>query len=363
MKSKTSDIKAKLRPAKDAKLPFDKGLSTGSTLLNLSCSGRMSVGFLPGYYYFFVGDSNSGKTFWSMGFLAEACKNPIFDNHRLIFNSPEHGSDGMNIRGLFGKKLAERLEPPATDANGHAIHSYTVEDWYDHMDDLFNEGKPFIEVLDSEDCLGSEAALAKFTEQKTARRKGKETTGSYGDGKAKVHSSTLRTFPGKLRKTDSMLIIISQTRDNIGFGAQFEPKTRSGGHALSFYATIEMWSSIRQKIKKPIKGTPRQIGINSKVKVKRSRFTGKERSVEIPIYWSSGVDDIGSCIEYLVKEGHWKKDKSGIVAEEFDFEGSTEKLVELIESQNKEKSLRMIVAEVWNDIEAQCAVPRKVKYE
>lgn len=361
---KTKAIKDKLRPAKsEQRLPFDKGLSTGSTLLNLACCGRPSVGFLPGYYYFFVGDSNSGKTFWSLGFLAEACKNAFFKDHRLIFNSPEHGSDGIDVRAMFGKKLAERLEPPNRDSDGNSIHSYTIEDFYDHMDDLFNAGQPFIEVLDSEDCLGSEAALAKFAEQKNARRKGKETTGSYGDGKAKVHSSTLRTFPGKLRKTDSMLIIISQTRDNIGFGAQFEPKTRSGGHALSFYATIEMWSSIRNKIKKPIKSTQRQIGINSRVKVKRSRFTGKERSVEVPIYWSSGVDDVGSCIDYLLKEGHWKKGKEGIDAEEFDFKGPAEKLIEHIEEGNKERELRLLVSEVWNSIEELCTVPRKQKYE
>jgi len=64
---------------KDEPLPYEKGLSTGSALLNLAISGQADVGMLPGYYYYFVGDSNSGKTWIARTCLAEATINTNYD--------------------------------------------------------------------------------------------------------------------------------------------------------------------------------------------------------------------------------------------------------------------------------------------
>lgn len=337
------------------------GLSTGSSLLNLACSGRTKVGLLPGYYYLFVGDSNSGKTYFTLAFMAEASINPKYDEYRLIYDAVERGAM-MDKTEHFGPKLAARLEPPAVDDSGAPVYSDKVEDFYYHVDDALKDGRPFIYILDSHDSLSSEAEQDKFEETKEAHRKGKAVSGSYGDGKAKKNSSGLRQLISRLEKTKSILVIISQTRDNIGFGAQFNPKTRSGGNALTFYATIQMWSSVREEIKKTIKGKPRQIGIRSKIQIKRSRFSGRAVSVEIPIYWSSGIDDTGSCVDFLIDEGHWKENKGKVDASEFEYSGSIEGLVQKIESENRNKDLRMLVGEVWREIEEACQVQRKSRY-
>jgi len=361
-KQQTSDLKKKLLAKKPAEvIDWKSGLSTGSTLLNLACSGRPSVGFLPGKYYFFVGDSRSGKTFLSLTCFAEAMNNPAFQNHRLIHDNAEDGAL-MNIAKFFGKKVADRIESPSTDNNG-PVYSQTVEDFYFHLDDAFQLGKPFVYVLDSMDVISSDAEEKKFETSKVDYRKGKELTGSFGDGKAKKNSANLRLAVTKLSASDSILIIINQTRDNIGFGAQFTPKTRAGGHALTFYATIEMWSSIKARFKKTVRGISEQTGILSKVSIKKNRLTGRESSVEIPIYWSTGIDDVGSCIRFLINRNHWNGTQEKVDAPEFGFKGSIDGLVELIESDNKEKELKAIVAEVWNDIESQCEVTRKRRYE
>lgn len=343
---------------KDALYP---GLSTGSTLLNLACSGSPTWGFRQGCYYFLVGDSASGKTFLSLTCLAEATLNPAFADHRFLFDNAEEGAL-MDIRRFFGQAVADRLEPPDKDKHG-PVYSETVEQFYFHLDDAFTAGKPFIYVLDSMDSLSTEEEGEKFAERKKAARKGREVSGSYGTAKAKANSAGIRRSIPRLRETGSILIVISQTRDNIGFGAMFNPKTRSGGHALRFYATLELWSSVKGRLKKTVRGKERQTGIVSHVQVKKNRLTGRERSVELPIYHSRGIDDVGSCVDWLITEGHWNKDKGGIVhAPEFRYKGSVESLIRKVEEAGRENELRLLVAEVWQEIEDACEVERKPRY-
>jgi len=78
---KVDDVKIGLRKKQKKESISDSNLlSTGSTLLNLACSGRVNGGFLKGFYYFIVGDSKSGKTFLSLTCLAEASINKDFDD-------------------------------------------------------------------------------------------------------------------------------------------------------------------------------------------------------------------------------------------------------------------------------------------
>lgn len=352
-----------------------KGLSTGSTLLNLACSNKTAYGLIPGQYYLFVGDTNSGKTWFSRTILAEAAINPLFDKYRFIFDDVEGGSL-MDTARFFGSKLKERLEAPSYDNENEPIHSSTIEEFYYHIDNATDKGKPFIYILDSIDSLSSEDEEKKFLEHKKAYLKSsskdddeegeageeKKPKGSYGDGKAKKNSAYLRRVISRLRKSESILIIINQTRDNIGFGAMFNPKTRSGGHALVFYACVQLWTSCKMNLKRTVNGKDRQLGLISKIHVKRSRLTGKDRTIEVPIYHSYGIDDLGSMVEYLKNEKHWKGNKKTVVAPEFEYSGKTEGLIAKIEEGNREKELRRIVANKWRDIELECEVKRKKRY-
>lgn len=358
---KMEDLKKQLRAprSKKQKVLKSESLSTGSTLLNLACTGHAGGGFSMGDYVSVVGDSVSGKTFLALTCLAEASINPNFDKHRLIYDNAERGAR-MNMEKFFGKRLADRLESPAKDGE-IPMFSETVEDFYFFVDDAIKQGDPFVYILDSMDSVASDADLAKFDELKDAHRAGKQTTGSYGDGKAKKNSEGLRRLIPKLANTKSILIIISQTRDNLGFG--FEKKSRSGGHALRFYATLELWSSTESKIKRTVKGKPRQLGINSKVQIKKNRTTGAERTITVPIYHSHGIDDIGSCVAYLIDEKHWAKKGTRIVAAEFDLVQSESDLIKTIEANGWEDRLRELVEKVWNDIEEACVVKRKSRYE
>lgn len=346
-------------------------LSSGSTLLNLACSDKPRAAFYSGCYYYIVGDSASGKTFLSLTCFAEACKNPNFDNYRLIFDDVENGAL-MNFEKFFGKTMASRIEPPSVDKDGEPVNSTTIQEFYMHLDDAGKAGKPFIYLLDSMDSLSSEEEEVKIDKKRNALRnkkagkKEEKVAGSYGDGKAKINSTDLRPFINRvLKKTNSILIVIGQTRDAIPTPGQmlFEKKTRAGGHALNFYATLIFWSSQAGKIKKTVNEKPRELGVKSSIRVKKNRVNGKDRTVVVPIYHSYGIDDVGSCVDFLLEEGHWKK-KAGIIkAKEFDFTGKREQLIKHIEDGELERELQDVVAEVWASIEEQCVIQRKARYE
>jgi RecA/RadA recombinase len=336
-------------------------LSTGSTLLNLACTGSGNGGFVSGKFYLFVGDASAGKTFLAMTCLAEACLDPDFSQHRLIYDNIEDGCL-LNIKELFNEDLESRIEPPRL-VDGEPIYSTTVEDFYFHLDDAVESGRPFIYVLDSMDALTSEADAEKFKKLKKASRSNTEVAGSYGMDKAKRNSEGLRRAVSSLRGTKSILIVLCQTRDNVGFG--FAEKTRAGGRALKFYATVEIWAAIRKTIKKYIRGKNRQVGVKVLWKVKKNRITGLLHEVEFDIYPSFGVDDVGSCVDYLVSEGHWKSKGSKIDASDIGpgFCVSREKLIAEIESYELIDRVRGLVCDCWNDIQAEGGVKRQNRYK
>jgi RecA/RadA recombinase len=357
---RTSEIKRSLRRRVSKRvLTASDFVSTGSTLLNLACTGYPFRGFAKGYYYFLVGDSISGKTFLSLTCLAEAAINKNFKDHRFIYDNSEGGAL-MNISRFFGKQVASRIEAPCKDKDGSPIYSTRIEEFYFHMDDAFRKKQPFIYILDSMDSLSSEEEQKKFAEQKRDYRKGKALTGAMTDGKARKNSTNIRQLLTPLNDTGSILLVINQTRANLGMG--HAKRTRSGGWALRFYATIEMWSRVKEDIERQVKGKKRQIGILGEVKIVKNRHTGRQGKVEIPIYHSYGIDDIGSCIDYLVDEGHWKMENTRIIAPEFKIENSRNILARRIDEMKEQNKLRKIVGNVWNDIEKACELNRNPRY-
>jgi len=357
----TDELKAGLRSKRRKQSPENGLLSTGSTLLNLACTGRVEGGFLKGHYYFFVGDSDSGKTWLSLTCFAEACLNPAFLGYRLIYDAVEGGAL-MNIEHYFGKRVAERMEPPEVDDGGEAVNSDTAESFYYHVADALDFGKPFVYVLDSQDSLSSDAEVDKFEKHRKAYRGGKDAAGSYGDNKAKLHSSKLRRLMGPLQETGSILLILNQTRDSF---SMFEPATYSGGRALKFYATLQLWSRRVGAITKTYRKKERQLGIVAQVRVKKNRVTGRDRSVKIPIYHSFGIDDVGSCVDYLISEGRWAKTKGGVITVKDlgpSWTGKHNEVVSRIEEDGMEEDVVSLVGETWQDIERACIVSRKSRY-
>lgn len=365
---------ALLKKKPDGSVDWSVGLSSGCTLLNLACSGHTNVCWLPGCYYDLVGDSGSGKTWLMHQTFAEACANEKYNDYRVILDQPEDGAL-MDVRHYFGASLAARLEQPPLGRP-----SRLLEEFYDQVDDAVKAGRPFIYGLDSEDALPPVADIAKMQEDKAARRKaidkGKAAedaavSGSMGMGRAKLNSASLRVAHNALKPLGSILFVIKQTRDRVGFGSQFNPKTKSGGNAITFYATLELWFSVRGELKRSVKSKSRVVGSRLRVKVEKNRLTGRDRTVDLLFYPDYGFDDIGSMIYWNVEEGFWKGSFEGRggelseveTKEDFGYKGPYEDFVKMIEEDRAlEGRLRTTTKDNWDFIEERLKTGRKPRY-
>jgi RecA/RadA recombinase len=351
----------------------------GSKMLDIACSDTCKGGAVAGRYISLIGDSSSGKSILVLSMLAEMSRIPTFDNYRFIYDDAEE-ANSFNMEELFGHKLVSRLEPPKwsetiDDVTGTKIkvpiNSDTIQDFQLHIFDAIDHPskKPFIYILDSFDSITSKDEIDTVYSNMEARRKGNKETGSWGIDKPKLIGQILRMINGKLKSTNSFLVIISQTRDDINPMTR-STKTRSGGRALKFYASHEIWLATKGKLKKTALGHDRIIGVDVVAKITKNKLTGKVREVEFPIMYSYGVDDISACFDFIMSTEHWKKVKNTVTAhdllvpvKEIPIEGTREKIIAQIEQYGLEQQLFQIANKRWDAIEEAVTPKRKSKFD
>jgi len=332
-------------------------LPSGSTTLNLECSGSIDGAYQIGKMTNIIGDSSSSKSQLMLTMFAECSKLAQFDDYKFIYDDTEAANE-FDIATLFGENVKKRIEAPKViDEND--VFSKTIEDFNDNVAHALESDEPFIYVLDSFDALTSEAFVSKDEDNRQQRDKGNKIKGSYGDGKAKIFSDFCKNRIQDLKKKQSALIIISQTRDNIGFGAMFTPKTRAGGKALKFYACHEIWLA-KQKTEKKGK---RVVTTQIQAKITKNKLTGNHGEAFFPVLRDYGVDDITSCINFLIDEGPWKGPKNKINTKGFVEDTISQlKLIDFIEENNKEFELRQICQDAFLDVMHELKPLRKQKY-
>lgn len=333
-------------------------IPSSSTLLNLACSEDTDSAWAVGGMINIVGDSSSGKSILALSCLAECCHHPDFKDYRIIYDDAENAS-AFDLSYLFGATLERKIESPEYDENGLPLPSQFIEDFHCNIMDALEQGDPFIYVIDSFDALDTEMDAEKIEEMRKARKKKKKIAGSYGMSKAKKASELFRNICSHLKKTKSVLIVISQTRDNIN-PMSFEKKTRSGGNALRFFALHEIWLGKGQALKG--KGQKHIIGHQVVAKIKKNKLTGKVRTVTLFVYYDYGVDDISANIDFLVKEGAWKQGGSSVKAPNLGLTGLRKTVIRDIENRKLEPKVRAEVGTLWHEIEEQLKLNRKPKY-
>lgn len=349
-------------PAEPAE-PESGLISTGCTLLNLACSDNIQGAFRPGRIANLVGDSSSGKSFVALTMLAECAANPFFDEYDLIYDDVERASE-FDQYELFGSKFVNRVSPPDFDARGEPVQSHTIQDFFRHVLEQMADDRPTIYVLDSFDALTSDAEekdVVKELKVASDEDDEGEKKGSYHMDIPKVASRMLRSIKGHLKRTQSFLLIVSQTRDDIN-PSTFTKKTRSGGRALKFYSSHEIWLAVGAKLRRGNLA----LGIETKVKLQKNKLTGKLRDVHFPIYYSYGIDDIGACVRYLIAEKVWKGKTKGTVEAilgRWSCVAGVPKLIKEVERQGLEPQLRSAVGAQWAEAEAKLKVDRKRRYE
>ena len=307
-------------------------------------------------------------SFWSNGFishnsifcktlLAEAANNPTFDDYALISDDTEF-ADEFDDERLFGKKMAKRVQGPKTDKSDAPIASESIEELYQNFLVWLDSGQPFIYVADSLDAIKSKEDETRAIQFK----KSGEASGTYGQSKPKLLSEMLRVITGKIKKTNSLIIIVSQVRDkmNVMFGRK---EDRTGGRALTFYCTYIIW--LRHLANIPYKISDKlslDIGSKSLVDITKNKFTGKRRKSEIHIYDEIGVDALTPCIDFLISQKLIKKDGLKYTFE--DLNAKKKELVKQIEQSPKHlKNLYDLVNSACTKLDAKVSLNRKNRYE
>lgn len=336
----------------------DNYLSSGLTLLNCGLTDNPYCAFKKGLYNLIAGDSMSGKTWFAMQLFAEAAHDESFKDHKLIFDQPEDGAL-MDVADFFGQETADRIVPASYDEDGDPSDSETLEEMYSLAKKAFRKG-PCIEFVDSHDALTCLAEMDKAEKIDAAVENDTSVAGIMSDGKAKVNSAGLRLLKKPLKAHGSIFFMISQLRDNLGFG--FEKKSRSGGRALRFYASTEIWFTPIKTITKKVKGKDREIGNMISIKVKKNRNSSQRPTVIVPLIHDYGFDDVGSCVDWL-RENHWKGEKKINCPEFSTTPLSREDLIALIEEKlSRYEKLKRLVGKVWNEIRSNMKPQRKKRY-
>lgn len=357
---------------KEIEIKEQRFISTGSTLLNLALSDRVDGGYLLGAVHNLIGKSGIGKSYLALAMNAEGVQSQEFKDY--IFNYREtEAAMNFPMAKMFGKAMSRVNFYPELKDRGKPI---TMQAW--HNDLLKSTKTPVIETCDSFDGITTEEALKGEIKAK----------GGFQTEKPLIASALFPKIVGQICANQSILLIISQTKKNIGvmFGPQ---DRRAGGDALGFNSSSEIWIDKISTIYKKVRGENEKIGAYISAKVTKNKLTGKLRTISFPIYYEYGLDDTRSMIEWLIDKKFWgkekleKKDKTGKSKRELiqermeekeekeslvidtcgDFiNGKLETLIQHIEDNNLEDKLKHIVQESWNQLENEISIKRKPRY-
>jgi len=354
-------------------------IPSGSSMLNLALSDNVFGGIRPGTIINIAGEFGVGKTMIAETMAAEIAHNPAFDGYELIYDEPERAM-AMDIARLFGQKTFDRLQPPRVGKDGLATYSETVEQFYVNVLERIDNGSPFIYLLDSLDALTDQTEIDLGDDLKKSAEKAEKSghdlsnlsiKGNYsGVSKAKLMSQLLRGVVSGIYKTKSVLVIISQVRDNLNKSFGGPSKVKSGGKALDFYSSVVVFLHHKKTLTKELKSEDKeQIGALVRAEVTKNKFTGKKRSVEFSIFYDYGIDDLTSCVDFLVSAGviqrkgaHYHTGEL-LDGSESSFQG-LEKLIRAIEAGGSPaiRKIKEAAQKAWTEREEELKLHRRPRF-
>ncbi len=355
-------------------------IPSGSTMLNCACSGNPFGAFAFGSINTIPGKPAAGKTILALSILTECAVDKRFDDHLLLYDDAEQ-SLGFDLNKLFLPLVAgaptssighpdHRLTFPNIDDEDdrhQPVSSETIQDFKSSVLNLCQQGKPFIYILDTPDALTTDEELEKEFKAAIAAAKSndtvKELKGSYKAEKAKHLGEALRMINGYIRQSNSALFILQQVRQKFNAMKFAQQWTTSCGNAPEFYSFHRLYLSKASAIKDTAKNMKFKIGGRCKVEVMKNKITGHICSAEFDIYADYGIDDINSCIDFLIKTKRWKADSGGVTTGDL-FDGKIKRsdLVHEIETQGVQKNIQEIVGQVWTEIENELKLDRQKRY-
>ena len=334
--------------------------SSGCDLLDLALGG----GFPWGKIVNIVGDTSSGKTALAIECLHRTIKDQDVMWH---YNDAESGFS-FNTQAMYGFEAL-----PKDKKDRSQIIEQLIADVKKKIFFATEQKKRLIYTIDSLDGLSCQAELNraqkrfnKFEKQKEAvaqtDEERKKEKGSYNMEKQRMINEFFRTEENRIEDTKTLLIIISQTRENIGvvFGQKWRVSCEG---AMKFYAAHRIVLKEIKKIKKKVDGKEYPIGVRIHAYVFKNKIAAPFKECNFEILFDYGVDNVSSNLNYifdlLTEKGEDKK-KIDVEWDEVKFT-TKESLISHIEAKNQEDDILELTKFKWQRIEDQLAPKRKRK--
>ena len=313
----------------------DRVVSTGSTLLDLAISGtiRRGGGIPGGILAEFFGLPMGGKT----TILGEIC-------------ASAQALGGFTMIGDAERRMTpeflQYMGVKVTDDN--ICYPQTVKEVEDLILNTPYSDNGAIDVI----AVDSVAVLMSSMEA--------EKEDKRGSARAKELHQLMRKAKAVISDKNRLIVLTNQVQDcQDVMPGQARTKT-AGGHAIPFLASLRVSvtqiGKIEKKIKMGANEIKKAVGVHSLVKVIKSSIDIPYREAEIRILFNYGVDDIGSCLDYIKKisgsKSYWA------VTEEFI---SLEKAVKHIEENSLQSQLKESTINLWEEVDERFRIERAPK--
>lgn len=260
----------------NSKLKF---IHTGATVLDCTVGGGWPLGRIINI----VGDKSTGKTLLAIEAMANFARR--YKKGRIRYRESE-AAFIPEYAAALGLPVG-RVEFPREEEDEAGPD--TVEKFYKDLKKFLSSlnGRVGLYILDSLDAISDEAEVG--------REFGEAT---YGTAKAKQMSELFRRITSLVESSNVCLVIISQTRANIGpsFGKQY---TRAGGQALDFYASIIVYLAHLGELKRTVNKVKRTVGVKIRAKCTKNKIGLPFRSCDFSIIFGYGIEDVSAGLDWL----------------------------------------------------------------
>ena len=252
-------------------------ISTGSTMLDLAIANKPNGGIAVGRITEINGLESSGKSLIGAHILAETQKKGGVAVYIDTENSVSE--EFLKVLGIDTTQLLY-------------LQLQTVEQIFQAIEEIVlkvreAEKDRLVTIL-----VDSLAAASTQVEIDADFEKD-----GWATSKAIIISKALRKITQMIGRQRIALVFTNQLRTKLGvmFG---DPWTTSGGKALPFHASTR----IRLKNKGRITDTKKNVlGMTILAQVVKNRLGPPLRHAEFPLYFESGIDDVGSWLEVMKK--------------------------------------------------------------
>lgn len=324
------DKKLEKALTEEPKVPPERYIRTGCDMLDILLGGKQGVyGIQAGTILGVWGDSGSGKSFIINEMIAaNHYRDPA--NFRWVDSDSENGNkfDAVKLYGFKISSEGEEISGFAKDGNGkikpasiNFHHSTTVQEMSASLG-LFlsglKEGQFAVYAQDSLDAIKDAGAEEAQQELVSKLVSGKDVVnkGSYNMGKQKFLSGFFADHVDEIERKNCLLIITSQYRAKIGSLIPNQ-KTVTGGYALKYYCHTILDLTMLHKIEVAGKWIGSVVRARTKNKARTER---PGREVQYVVYFTKGIDNVGSNIDYLY---NLRNDKGELVNDEICWGGAT----------------------------------------